>query len=108
MIDKIFVLMLDRASAEQINSVQEIVKEHAEEWWHNLDNVWLIGSDATANVWRDLLKPILKGTGASVLVLRLPAAEIERNWSFFGPNGKERCSWIYEHYKARMMRTSNE
>jgi hypothetical protein len=98
MIEPAFLIVLDRASAEQRNAVHEAIKGHANGWWHQFADTWIVGGGVSAAEWRDLLRTHISSP-AGVLVLRLPdAASASRNWAMFGPDAKIRAEWIHENY----------
>jgi hypothetical protein len=78
-------------------AVQELVVQHASEWWHQLPDVWIVQGD-DPKAWRDRLAPLktAAGDGSSLLVLSLP--DSYRAWAFRGPNNKLVTEWLYENY----------
>ena len=93
------VIILDSASASLINEVHEVVKPAAQSWWHRFTSTWIVLSETSTQEWRDLIRPVIAGKGASVLVMRLPPEEAHRNWSYFGAAAKDRCEWLHENVK---------
>jgi hypothetical protein len=91
-----FAISVDRATQEELDAVQSIVKANANGWWHRHAAFWVVGGK-TASEWRDLIKPALV-SGSSVLVLQLPENDAEKNWSFNGPEAKAKCEWFHKNY----------
>ncbi len=94
--DPLYLIVLDHANVDQRNAVQAIVKVHSSAWWHQYADVW-IAAGHTAAYWRDLITPVIRGPGTSVLVFKLPGSP-GRAWAATGPNSAERCDWLYEFY----------
>lgn len=67
-----FLIALNKATDENREAVQAIVKVHATGWWHNFTDVWIVGGH-NAPYWRDLIAPTLMNSTAEVLVLALPS-----------------------------------
>ena len=93
------VILVDRATADQLNAVHEIVKTHASGWWHHFTSVWIVGGEKTATQWRNLISPVITEGAANVLVLELPPPEADRLWAFYGKKPEERSKWLHDSYK---------
>lgn len=91
-----FAISVDRATESELNEVHQIIKENANGWWHRHVSFWVVGG-LQCSEWRDLIKPFLV-SGASVLVLELPADSKDRNWSFSGTTATEKCKWFHDNY----------
>lgn len=91
-----FAISVDRATQAELNQIHEVIKANANGWWHRHLNFWIVG-DGSALEWRNLIKPYLV-SGSSVLVLKLPAEDGDRNWAYSGPNAAEKCKWIHNNY----------
>ena len=93
------LLLLDKIDDDQRDAIHEVVKEHSNfGWWHHHANTWIV-SGGTVGVWRNRIKPLIKGGPSSALVMKLPAASEDREWSYFGPDSKGRCKWLHESCK---------
>lgn len=66
-----FLIALNKATDENREAVQAIVKVHADGWWHNFTDIWIVGGHS-ASYWRDLIAPTLMNSTAEVLVMALP------------------------------------
>lgn len=99
MIAKLHVIILNNATPAVINQAHELIKSKARGWWHRFSATWIVGGDVPTNEWRDLLKPVIAGTAASVLVLRLPDEDQNRNWSYSGRKAKEWCEWLHKNVR---------
>jgi hypothetical protein len=91
-----FAVSVDRASADELNKVQGVIKEHANGWWHRQTNFWIVGGQS-ASKWRDLIKPCLTETDSNVLVIGLPPAD-ESTWAFAGHDATTKCKWLHDNY----------
>jgi hypothetical protein len=98
MIDKAYIIVLDRAPADKLNATHELIKQKADKWWHRYDSVWIV-EGGTAGEWRNLIRPLFEGTTTSILVFELPRADASRNWSSFGVGAKEKFEWLKDEYK---------
>ncbi len=96
--DNYFVISVDRATGDELNNVQNVIKENANGWWHRHTNVWIVGG-GSASKWRDLIKPALPSRDSSVLVIKLPSEDADRSWAFSGKDASAKCKWFHENYK---------
>ena len=97
-VDPTCVVILDQPTAELREAAHEIIRTNANGWWHRMPDIWIVGG-IEPRAWRDLLQPVIaRFPGSSVFVLRLPAKEGNRSWSYFGVNAKERMEWIHDNY----------
>src|SRR4051812_33387056 len=92
-----FTLALGNATDAQREAVQAIVKAHANGWWHNLPDVWIVGGQ-THKYWADLISTVLAGSPAQLLVLKLPRSEAERMFAHRGPLPKVSSDWLWKQY----------
>lgn len=92
---KKYVILLDRASAQERAAVHVVIKEKAGGWWHHFQDGWIVSGQST-HFWRNLVKEKLASPGSAVLVLSLPE-EGERQWAYFGPKG--RSKWLHQNYE---------
>jgi len=95
-----FIIVFDELSDERREVAHALIKEKSSGWWHNMPNVWIAGGH-NASYWRDELKPIVAGTSATILVMRLPSELPQRHWAFFGPKAEEKTLWLKETYSGR-------
>ncbi len=93
-----FVVSVDRATADELNKVQQVIKANADGWWHRHTNFWIVGGQSAAK-WRDLILPCLIEQPSTVLVLNLPDSDEKRWWAFGGDGAKEKCKWLHDNYK---------
>lgn len=92
------VIVLNEATAEQINTVHEVLKRHAQGWWHHFDNAWIVGGQLTAGEWLDVVTPLIPKGRASVLVVQLPEDVQQRqSWAYYGVEGPERSMWLAQN-----------
>lgn len=80
--------------------MQEVVKQHANGWWHRFESVWLVSSSsslASAKAWRDAIKgSLIPSLPSSVLVLSEPDGE--GSWAFSGPSANAKCKWFHDNW----------
>lgn len=93
-----YAISVDRATAEELNNVQEIVKANADGWWHRHASFWIVGGQS-ASKWRDLIKPVLTESPSTILVLRLPGKDVGRWWAFAGRDAEAKCKWLHDNFK---------
>ena len=94
-----FIVAFDQLSDDRREVAHALIKAKANGWWHNLPNVWIAGGHDAA-FWRDELKPVIEGTGASMLVLHLPPDLRNRSWAFFGTKSEEKTRWLRQTYSG--------
>lgn len=94
-----YIIVFDQLSNERREVAHELIKANANGWWHNLPNVWIVGGQ-TVSFWRETLHPVIASTGASILVMNLPAEPSTRSWAFYGPRGSQKAKWLYETYSG--------
>jgi hypothetical protein len=78
-----YLIVTSQANDSQRNAVQAIVKEHANGWWHQLPDICIVGGHDHV-YWRDLIKPVLLLSNASVIVFQLPDEKKHRMWAAAG------------------------
>jgi hypothetical protein len=92
-----FLIALDRATNEERDAVHEIVKSHANGWWHMFADVWLVGGHSP-EFWVDTIGPLIPFGPASILVFRIPdGASLPQDWHYFGIKPNERSKWLREN-----------
>lgn len=98
-----FVIIVDRATAAQLNAAHEAIKANSNGWWHHFENTWIVSSEMNASEWRDTVKSAIDaglvgfpgemirsiGGGGSVLVLRI--SDKSPKWAF---SGKKGLDWL--------------
>jgi len=99
-ISKAFVILLGYASDEQRERVQALVKEHANGWWHHMPDAWIAGGN-DHKFWGNTMAPVVAGTSARVLVLRLPDEESERMFAQRGTVPRGSLDWLWKTYHGR-------
>jgi hypothetical protein len=95
-----YLLILDRANDLEREAIQEIVRVHADEWWHELADVWVIRGHPPA-YWIKLMKPIIPRGKSGILLLPLPEDVAEGELSYFGPGYQEKLAWLDEIFPSR-------
>lgn len=91
-----FVVILDKATADEIAAVHELIKTKSTFWWHHFSTAW-IAAGLTAKEWRDLIRPALPSPESSVLILALPKNG-DRTWSLLAPKAIEMGAWFHRNY----------
>lgn len=90
-----FVIVVDRATAAQLNVAHETIKAAAHGWWHHFEAMWVVGDDLSAPGWRDLVRDALApATNARVAVFKI--SETYPRWAISGSKGNE---WFYKTFK---------
>jgi hypothetical protein len=93
-----YMLVLNEATPDQINTVHEALKEHAQGWWHHFDNAWIVGGDLDAGQWLDVVTPLIPNGRASVLVVQLPDDIQQRqSWAYYGIDAASRGVWLNQN-----------
>lgn len=95
--DDSYIIVFDELSSERREVAHALIKEKANGWWHNMPNIWIVGGH-TSVYWRNELKPVIVGTNAAILVMRLPKELPLRDWAYFGPKAEARTRWLDETY----------
>jgi hypothetical protein len=96
-----FLIVVEGVSDERLNIIHEIVKDNSLLWWHRMTSVWIVIGKDKPSEWRDLIRPVVRGKGATVLVLRLPRDDNTRGWAFYGEGGGHgRTAWLKDHYRV--------
>ena len=85
-----FLIILDRASAVELQLAHGVVKQGAPSWWHHFSTTWIV-TGGSVSLWRDRIKTCLIQSKSSVLVLQLPD---EGYWAYHGPRAAKRCKWL--------------
>lgn len=93
------LIILDRVTDDERDAVHEIVKVHAAEWWHELENVWIVQSQ-TPGFWKALIKPVIPNGSSGVMVLSLPPGEWG-DFSAYGPDYDTRTRWLENVFKRK-------
>ncbi len=92
---KAFIIVVDRATGDQLNEVHRLVKENSNGWWHHFTNFWIVFGK-TPWEWRDIVKQGLRGGNAGVLVIRMAPPGHGPRWSGMIPNGEGKYKWLHE------------
>src|SRR4051794_10277344 len=86
------LIILDQPDPLEREAVHEIVKAYADEWWHELENVW-IASGHSPEFWRDVTRPALPFGASGVVVIALPP-ESRDDFRAWGPGYANRTAWV--------------
>jgi hypothetical protein len=95
-----FVIVVENVDDTQRVLIHEAVKEVAQDWWHQMGNVWIVQGLQRAGDWRDLLKPFVPLPPATLLVLRLPQMT-QRSWATAFRKGDNGGVWLKEKYMGQ-------
>jgi hypothetical protein len=100
---RFYMLVLNEATPDQINTVHEALKEHTRGWWHHFDNAWIVAGDLNAGQWLDVVTPLIPNGRASVLVVQLPDDIQQRqSWAYYGIDASERAGWLNENLGRKL------
>ncbi|HYI07608.1 MAG TPA: hypothetical protein VEK57_00930 [Thermoanaerobaculia bacterium] len=95
------IVILNEATAGQINGIHELLKRQAPVWWHHFDNSWIVQGDRSAAQWREVIASGLGAGRASALIVRLPDDAVQRqDWSYFGIETDKRVEWLDQNLTA--------
>ena len=97
------LITVDGLTPYQTNAMHAFVSANADGWWHNMNNVWIVGGPHNAAWWRDHLMPhmaVLPGQlPPALLVVALPP-EALRDWAYYGPNNANQIGWLTEQFRG--------
>jgi hypothetical protein len=94
-----FLIVLERATDAELDAVQAIAKVHTDEWWHEIENVWIVrGHDA--KYWVTLIKPVIPHGPSGVMVLKLPDGDAPSSRSYWAVQGRKRFDWLNKVYSG--------
>lgn len=96
---KRFILSLDSSTTEQDELFEKFVDENGLDWWHWLNNLWLLvdpKGNFSASEIRDEANRIYPHVNKLVLEIRSD----DDTWSGFGPSKPEKdmFKWIKENW----------
>ena len=92
------VIILQGGTRNEREGVHEVIKEHANGWWHNFVDVWVAGGQASS-FWSNVIVPELENGHAKLLVLDLPSNLNERSYGGFMAN--DEAEWLDDEYLER-------
>jgi hypothetical protein len=96
-LDDLFLIVLDESGSNLREAVQEMVKQHTEQWWHQMPNVWIVQGDS-AKEWRDRILPLKTAAGSNALALVVKLPNTGRSWAATGQTSAREFAWFREHY----------
>jgi hypothetical protein len=92
----VFAIYIEPAEQVQREQVHALILENANDWWHGMEDLWLVVG-ARASYWRDLLGAIFPTTTSGrILVLKLDTAPNEGRWAYRATFGESGQQWIEE------------
>jgi len=103
MSDQFFVIVAEHIDNTQRSLIHEQVKKHAEDWWHQFEDVWVVKGDKNAGAWRDLLGPMVSLPHSSLLILKVKNTPGGR-WATVMPTSKS--MWFREVLSGRGTKSS--
>ncbi|MFL4475555.1 hypothetical protein ACIPVK_16285 [Paeniglutamicibacter sp. MACA_103] len=89
------IILLAGIDETQRTLIHAQVKKNAEEWWHEMPDVWIVASDESPQAWRERLKVFVPNAPGFLLVFMLPA-EGGRKWATSGL--KSKWKWVLDEY----------
>src|SRR4051812_49096018 len=101
-LDPLFLITIEEPTQNLREAIQEMVKQNAEEWWHQMPDVWIVQGGSVVD-WRDRLLPLRTAAGVNSrgLVLQLPKPFGGRSWAATGQTAAKEFSWFPENYTPR-------
>jgi hypothetical protein len=94
-----YLILLDQATAEQIDAVHALMKENANGWWHHFSDAWIVFGKSSSE-WRDIVSKCIEEGSASVLVIALPKDKASRSYAYYGTEVDKRIEWLKSNYNA--------
>jgi hypothetical protein len=95
--DPWFLIILERATDQELEAVQAIAKAHSEDWWHEIENVWIVRGQ-TATYWLTLITPVIPHGNSGAFVFRLPDEAAWEDFRSYAISGRERTSFVRQIY----------
>jgi hypothetical protein len=97
--DDLHLIVVEDPSPNLREGIHQVVKLHADVWWHEMPDVWVVGG-GSPDEWRKRLEPLKTAAAENtmVLVVQLPGPGDVRVWSAHGPDAQARFAWFHEHY----------
>jgi hypothetical protein len=87
----IIAIAIEPSTDLQREQVHEMVKAHAEIWWHGIQDLWFVGGGAPGE-WRDRIKPIFPTTEAGkVMVFKVQRGG---GWAYRADFPESTSSWL--------------
>ncbi|WP_433355040.1 hypothetical protein ACQPYV_31925 [Micromonospora saelicesensis] len=98
--DKFFLIVAEGIDNTQRELIQHLIKAEADDWWHELLDVWIVRGGLSASNWRARLSVFVPAAPSGIMVFGLPTLPAEREIAFRMPKGSARTKWLYEVYKG--------
>jgi hypothetical protein len=93
---KALMILLDGIDETQRRLIHAQIKGHAQEWWHEMPDVWMVLTDEPVATWHNRLKVFVPSQPGFLMIFSLP--DQGRQWSASGVPSK--WKWIRENYSA--------
>lgn len=91
---KALMVLLNGIDETQRRLIHTQIKQHAQQWWHEMPDVWIILSDESLSIWHTRLKVFVPSMPSNMMIFTLP--DEGRQWSAVGDPSK--WKWIKENY----------
>jgi hypothetical protein len=94
-VSKAFVVLATSLDETQRTLIHEAIKSKAEDWWHELPDVWVVVGGESAEFWRDIVGMMTPIAPSGVLVLELAGEgwpEVKKGWA--SRMVKARTAWF--------------
>jgi hypothetical protein len=65
------LIVADEIDNTQRTLLHELIKEHSDDWWHDLPNVWVAKGGGSAHEWFERIQPLVPLSPSTVMVLAL-------------------------------------
>jgi hypothetical protein len=92
------IIIVSGARLHEKEAVHEVIKEHANGWWHHFADVWIVGGQTTG-YWIENLSPVVAEGPSRLLIMALPENLGGRAYS--GYMTDDEAEWITDQYLER-------
>jgi hypothetical protein len=92
----VFAIFIEPADEVQRAQVQSLVVEHSAEWWHGMEDLWLVVG-GTAGGWMNLLGPLFPTVPSGRLMVLKVDADADGTWAYRATFGESGQQWIEQN-----------
>jgi hypothetical protein len=65
------VLITATVAPERKTAFHNVVKSHANIWWHYIDSTWMVRTESDPSEWISWLKPVIHESEDSIFVTKI-------------------------------------
>ncbi|GAA4578645.1 hypothetical protein GCM10023176_54970 [Micromonospora coerulea] len=92
-----YLVVADQIDNTQRTQIQHVIREHAESWWHEFLDVWIVKGGESLSFWLKELRAIVPVKPSGILILKLPPDGSRAYASRAGAS----LTWLKEEYMGR-------